>query len=40
MRVALILFLGLLLAGCANMNPDDRDFFYRGWVDPSRSEHR
>ena len=34
-RLALALLLALLLAGCANLDPEQRDFFYRGWVNPN-----
>ena len=37
-RIGLLLLLisaGFLLAGCANMNSDDRATFYSGWANPN-----
>ncbi len=33
----LLLFSAFLATGCATMNPEDRAFFYSGWVDPNSS---
>jgi hypothetical protein len=36
-RMCLLFLLvssALLLTGCATTNPDERDVFYSGWVDP------
>ena len=35
------LFAALLLAGCANdISPEDRDFFYSGWVHPNKAAEK
>ena len=33
--LVLLLSSVLLLTGCANMSPDDREIFYSGWANPN-----
>jgi len=33
----LLLSFALLLTGCANLSPDDREIFYSGWANPNSS---
>ena len=33
--VLVLVSLAMLVAGCSSMSPQDRDFFYSGWVDPN-----
>ncbi len=38
MKSLLTLALPLLLSGCAaDVSPEDRDFFYRGWKNPEQA---
>ncbi len=30
-----LLSLGILLTGCSSVSSSDRDFFYKGWVNPN-----
>ena len=38
--VAALLLLPLLLGGCESINPEARDFFYRGWLHPDAAAEK